>query len=108
MVYQTLRIGPGLYIPDRNIIMLRPRMKAASERSVLAHEIGHHLHGHRRIAGTWSIKQERQADLIAARHLISNDALTTAQRNSRNPADWCLELEVSGEILLAYLQKEHQ
>lgn len=104
VVYQPLRTGHGLYVPGRDIIILRPRLKAAVERSVLAHEVAHHLHAHRRTTGVWSIRQERQADLTAARNLIDPARLRHAQRCSPDPAEWCRELDITGDLLLAFLR----
>lgn len=104
IVYQPLRTGFGLYVPGRDLIMLRPRLKVATERSVLAHEIAHHLHAHRKTTGVWSLRQERQADLTAARNLIPPDRLRDVQLFSPDPAEWCRELGVTRDLLLAYIR----
>lgn len=102
--YQNLRTGYGLYVPGRNLVLLRPRLKVAVERSVLSHELAHHLHAHRKVTGLWSIRQERQADLTAARNLIDPERLHDLQLWTSDPAEWCRELQVTGDMLLAYLR----
>lgn len=102
--HQQLRTGYGLYIPQSSLILLRPKMKVATERSVLAHEIQHHLQAHRKVTGVWSIRQERSADLGAARELIREDRLRELQAWSQDPREWAIELNVTGDLLLAYLR----
>lgn len=102
--YQQLRTDYGLYVPQSNLVLLRPRMTVTVERSVLAHEIQHHIHSHRRTSGVWSLRQERIADLEAARQLITPERLHDAQLWSSDPAEWCIDLRVTGDILLAYLR----
>lgn len=102
--HQQLRTGYGLYIPQSSLILLRPRMKVATERSVLAHEIQHHLQAHRRVTGLWSVRQERAADRGAALELILPHRLEEVQSWSSDPREWAIELGVTGDILLAYLR----
>lgn len=83
-------------------------MKASTERCVLAHEIAHHIHGHRKTCGTWSIRQEKQAHQTAAANLIDPAELEAAQRWSRDPNEWCRELGVTADLLLAYLSNQKQ
>lgn len=104
IAYQPLRTGYGLYVPGRDLILLRPRLKVAVERSVLAHEVAHHLHEHRRASGMWTLRQERQADLTAAKNLIDPKRLRSVQLGTPDPAEWCRELQVTGDLLLAYLR----
>lgn len=101
--YQNLRTDFGLYVPQSDLILLRPRMRAATERSVLAHEIEHHLSAHRRVTGVWSVRQERHADLGAARRLISPERMREVSQWSQDPREWAIDLQVTGDILLAYL-----
>lgn len=102
--YQNLRTNFGLYIPSSGLILLRKRMKAATERSVLAHEVQHHVHGHRRTAGVWALRQERVADAAAARALISPDKFQEAIAWSKDPREWAIDLQVTGDIVVAYLK----
>jgi hypothetical protein len=100
--YQRLQTGWGLYVPGRDLILLRPRMKAATERSVLAHEILHHLHSDRRENGVWNLRQERRADAGAARNLISDERWADVTSWSSDPREWAIELQVTGEIIFAF------
>ncbi|MDM4761931.1 ImmA/IrrE family metallo-endopeptidase [Galbitalea sp. SE-J8] len=101
--YQRLRTDLGLYVPTADLIILRPRLSRSTERSVLAHEIQHHLLAHRRVSGAWSLRQERHANIRAAQWLVDPIRLRDVQRWSRDPAEWCVELGVTGDIMLAYL-----
>jgi hypothetical protein len=79
-------------------------MRATTERCVLAHEIQHHLMDDRRVPSLpYTVRQERRADLGAARNLIDPQALFELQRSHDDPGVWAYELGVTGEILLAYL-----
>ena len=102
--YQPIRTAHGLYIPSRRTILLRPRMRAIVERSVLAHEVQHHLLEHRRTEGVWALRQERAADLGAARALIHPEHYADVTAWSNDPAEVCRELGVTGELLLAYVR----
>jgi len=102
--YQRLNTGHGLYVPGRDLVLLRPRMTAATERSVLAHEILHHLHNDRRASGVWSLRQERRADEGAALNLISPEQWRDVTAWSKDPREWAIELRVTAEILLAYMK----
>lgn len=104
IVYQPLRTGYGLYVPGRDIVLLRPRLRVAVERSVLAHELAHHIHAHRRTTGVWSLRQERQADLTAAHNLIDPNRLHDLQLWTSDAGEWCRELQVTGDLMLAYLR----
>lgn len=101
--YQRLNTAFGLYVAGRDLVLLRPRMKAATERSVLAHEILHHLHSDRRVGGVWDIRQERRADQGAALNLITPEQWRDVTSWSSDPREWAIELRVTGEILLAYM-----
>lgn len=103
VAYQHLRVNCGMYIPGRQIILLRRGMRVATERSVLAHEIAHHLADDRRTDGVWSLRQERRADLSASRRLIPADRLRQLAQWSGDPREWAIDLQVTGDILLAYL-----
>lgn len=101
VIYGRLLTCNGLWIPDHRTIMLRPGMRALLERTVLAHEMGHVCLGHR----DDSPKHERQADRFAARHLINGDHLERVALFSPDPAQWCVELEVTPHILDIYLRE---
>jgi len=102
--YQTLRTAFGFYVPGRDLILLRPRMKAATERSVLSHEIEHYLQQDRRVSGVYSLRQERRANEGAALRLIPNDRWNDVRSWSSDPREWAIELGVTAEILLARMR----
>lgn len=100
VVYRHLRTDNGLLIPDLGVIFLKPRMHRVLERSVLAHEIGHHVLAHPSTAP----KFEVQANRYAARKLIDPVRFDDLRRERPNePTLWCDELDVSPTILRAYL-----
>lgn len=102
--HYPLRTCQGLYVPEERLILVRPRLRAAVERSIVAHEIGHHLLGHNTAQpGVWGIKQERHADLYAARALINPDRLRDLARATPDKGRWAIELGVSGDLLDTYL-----
>jgi hypothetical protein len=78
-------------------------MRVLLERSVLAHEVAHATLGHR----TDSARNERQADVLAARRLIRPERLREAARGSSDQGEWCIELEVTPHILSTYLDVVH-
>lgn len=100
--YQNLRTDLGLYVGQSQLILLRPRMRVATERSVLAHEIFHHLHHDRRVNGLWSLRQERKADAAAATSLITPEQWRDVTAWSRDPREWAIELGVTGDVVLTY------
>lgn len=103
IAYQPLRTNFGMYIPGRQLVILRRGMKVATERSVLAHEIAHHLADDRPTNGVWALRQERRADLAASRRLITPERLRLLTLWSNDPREWAIDLQVTGDILLAYL-----
>ena len=76
IVEYPLRADLGRYIPDLHTILIRPRMRAAFERSVLAHEV---VHAERRECQTGvpllDLRMERNADTTASLRLIEEDRL---------------------------------
>lgn len=99
VVYRPLRSSNGLWVPEIRTIFLQTKMRVIHERSVLAHEIGHAIMGHRESTP----RHEVQADRWAARHLINPDELQRAAKASPDPGVWCHELNVSADILERYL-----
>lgn len=94
----------GGYRPDDNTIRLTPNLPQRAARSVLAHEIGHHLLGHRPTPfGPLRARQERAADEWAARHLITLDGYREAEmlRDGHLPSI-AHDLGVAYELAVAY------
>jgi len=102
--YYPLKTCVGLYRADENAILIRPGLRAAVERSVLAHEIAHHLLGHSTPrVGAWARKQEIAADRMAAQALINPRELRDIARTTPDRGRWAVELGVSGDLLTAFL-----
>ena len=99
VVQRNLTTANGLWVPDIRVIFLRKRMRAIHERSVLAHELGHAILGHRKSTP----KNEVQADRWAARKLIDPDCVRQIAAATDDIGAWCLELNVSADILDRYL-----
>ena len=100
VVYGRLRTANGLWLPEHRTIVLKPRMRALVERTVLAHELGHVCLGHLDDRP----KHELQADRFAARHLIHPDRLREVAACTPDPAQWALELQVTPRVLETYLR----
>lgn len=62
------------------IIVLNPRKSALTQRVTLAHELGHAWHGHDWTRAHDRERDERQADLYAARLLISRAEYAAAEQ----------------------------
>ncbi len=66
-------------IPQHRVILLDFRLTMSEQRCALAHEIAHIDLDHRRQSNRWfGQRQEREADRMAARRLISPTALLSA------------------------------
>lgn len=86
----------GRWYPHEHKIELTNGLKQRVERSVLAHELAHAILGHP--AGD-DPKRERQADRWAALRLIDHDDLLRAAAVSPDPAQWCVDLQVTPRLL---------
>jgi hypothetical protein len=74
---------PAWWCPVSDHIMLRPDLNRIERRSHLAHELahrdlGHGVHPHDADAERTIAREERHADELAARRLVTLDALITA------------------------------
>lgn len=102
IVEHPLRADLGRYIPALHAILIRPRMRAALERSVIAHEI---VHAERRECKTGvpvlDLRMERNADTTASLRLIEEERLIDLMRWSPDPGRWAVELGVTADILEA-------
>lgn len=100
LVYRRLEKSNGLWVPEHRAIFLQPGMRAAHERSVLAHEIGHAKLGHEHRDNP---KHELQAHLYAARRLINRADYIKAERMYGGNRDLIAhQLGVVAEIVRAY------
>jgi hypothetical protein len=94
------------YAPGDRHVELRPRMRGRVLRSVLGHEIGHHVLGHRPTDfGPIRKRQEHQANRWAALQLIEPAAYAEAEqlRGGHVPS-MAFDLNVSDELVLVYQQ----
>lgn len=102
IVEYPLRADLGRYIPALHTILIRPRMRAVLERSVLAHEV---VHAERRESQTGvpllDLRMERNADTTASLRLIAEDQLLDLMNWSQDPGRWALELGVTADLLEA-------
>ncbi|GAA3661980.1 ImmA/IrrE family metallo-endopeptidase [Microbacterium marinilacus] len=99
----------GAYLPEQRRILLDARLTPVERRCVLAHELGHAHYGHRHVGAPGALSaataaQERQADLYAARLLISADAYERAERLGSGAEFLADELEVTADLIDAYRQ----
>ena len=102
LVTYPLRSANGLYVDDLRTVLIRPRLKKIHRRCVLAHEAAHAEARHRN-SGLLVPKLEHYADLVAARRLIDPEHLSDLKRWTNDPAEVCLELQVTPHLLRAYL-----
>lgn len=95
---------PGGYHAGTRTIRLHPGMSRRVARSVLAHEIAHHVFGDTPTPyGPARAKQERRANEWAALRLITTDAYAAAEAHHHGHlGSMAYELSVSLEILEAY------
>lgn len=98
VVSTPLRTAHGLWVPDHNTIMVHSLLRFAYQRTVLAHEIGHAVHGHRDDRP----KHEQQADKFAAYHLIDPGELADLYRAYSDDRQVILELGVTTRLFRSY------
>jgi hypothetical protein len=95
---------PGGYHAGSRTVRLDPHMPRRVARSVLAHEIAHHVFADEPSPyGPVRAKQERRANEWAALHLITPEAFaeTEKHRNSHT-ASMAFDLDVTPELVDAY------
>lgn len=99
VVLHPLRSAHGLWLPERNLILVHSRLRAGAQRNVLAHELGHAALAHLDARP----KHERQADEFAAHHLICPDELADLYKWCPDEQRLVAELGVTTRLLRAYL-----
>lgn len=94
----------GGYRPGERVIRLQPGMRRRVARSVLAHEIAHHLLEHRPTEfGPVRYRQERHANEWAAQHLIDHQHYIEVERlRDGHEPSMAHDLDVAPEILSVY------
>ena len=95
---------PGGFHAGTTTIRLNPGMSRRVARSVLAHEIAHHVFGDEPSPyGPVRAKQERRANEWAALRLVTPDAYAAAEaRHHGHPPSMAYELSVTLELINAY------
>jgi hypothetical protein len=92
------------YWPDERIIRLRPGMSIRTTRSVLAHEIAHHVLEHRPTQfGPIRKRQELAANEWAATQLIRPDAYRECEHlREGHLGAMAHDLDVAPELIMVY------
>lgn len=103
VVERNVRHTSG-YRPGDRTIYLTPRMPRRAARSVLAHEIAHHVLEHRPSQfGPVRSRQEREANEWAASHLISRESYIETERLREGHLEsMAFDLDVAAELLAVY------
>lgn len=99
VIHRKIRTANGMWIPDHNMIVIRSGMRRVHDRSTLAHELGHVVHGHRDDRP----KHEVQADRWAATQLIDLDHCREVMEWVPDAARLAAELEVSPRLARVFL-----
>jgi hypothetical protein len=85
----------GLYSPDERRIYFDLKLTPFERRSILAHELGHAHYGH----DCDSPRNERQADIFAARLLIDPAEYAQLERFNPDPHFLADELHVTVDLI---------
>lgn len=99
---RPLRTAHGLWLPDRNTILIHSRLRAGAQRNVLAHELGHAALAH----PDDRPKHERQADRFAALHLIHPDELADLYQWCPDEQRIIAELGVTTRLFRAFVMSQ--
>lgn len=89
----------GIYDHRHGLITMRPNLGPDQYRSTLAHELGHAHYGH---IGQ-SAKAERQADIWAARQLLTLDLIIERACVTIDSIGLAAELEVMPWVLRSFI-----
>lgn len=87
------------YFAEGNVLVINATMTEAYQREVLAHELGHAWYGHDWRNPHDEERDERQADLYAARLLISPTEYALAEELHPHPGAIAKELGVSQHLI---------
>jgi Zn-dependent peptidase ImmA (M78 family) len=101
---RLLRDQDGVWVPKLQLIRIRPGLHARLHRCVLAHELGHAVHGDSpNPFGLTPDYQERRAETWAARRLINPDDYRHAETECEgHPGAMAVELGVMRSTVTAY------
>lgn len=93
----------GLYIHEQKLIILKRGMSHRQERCVLTHEIVHAQFGDSLLDSTIAnTKVERRTNRLTAEKLVNKKHLLELIKTSPDPGKWCLELEITPDVLEAF------
>lgn len=92
------------YRPGDDTVHLTPGMRGRTLRSVLAHEIGHHVLGHTPTDfGPIRMRQEHAANVWAAHALITPESYADAEHTrDGHTASMAFDLNVTEELVATY------
>lgn len=99
VVVRPLRTAHGLWLPEREAILISDRLIQRHQRIILAHELGHASLAH----PDDRPKHEVQADRFAARHLICPDELADLYGWCTDESHLVRELGVTTRIFRAFV-----
>lgn len=103
-----LRPARAAWIPECAVILLDHGLTVAQRRSALAHEIAHiDLRHAPERAGWFGMRQEREANELAARRLISVEAFADAYAYSHDDAQLAEMLNVDVGVIHVRVRHLH-
>jgi Zn-dependent peptidase ImmA (M78 family) len=90
----------GAWVESARVILIDKTLRRAERNSVLAHEIAHIDLEHRMTGRRWfDRRQERDADHLAARRLVTIDELADVLRWALCPEEVAHELDVTVDVV---------
>jgi len=90
-------------LTSSGLVLLNPRKSLTTQRITLAHECGHHWHGHDWTRSHDRERDERQADAYAARLLIEAADYAAAERIvGPHPGALAKELGVTPRLVMLW------
>lgn len=88
------------------LVVVNPKKSTLTQRVTIAHEVGHHWHGHDWTRAHDVERDERQADLYAARLLIDAHAVERAAAVvGCHPGAIARELGVTAHLVTLWLER---
>ncbi|AAT90022.1 hypothetical protein Lxx23845 [Leifsonia xyli subsp. xyli str. CTCB07] len=99
IIHRPLRTKNALWLPDRNLIVVKERMRSVHTRCSIAHELGHVHYGH----VDDRPKHEVQADRFAAENLIDFAEIRDHLGWIGHPQLLAAELGVTHRLLRTYI-----
>lgn len=100
VLHRPIKSAHGLWLPEHNTIIIRTGLRRIHERVVLAHELGHAIHGH----NCDDPKQELQANIFAAKYLIDPDTIPKLEAWRDDEGALAAELGVTQRLLRVFFK----